>query len=187
MTQHGMAWSNWETWDKSELGQKVRESEKRGMNECCMIHLAVALLEAFLTLFHTIKTTSIREVCVVSTKYIESDIFSHVFRPFALCEMVGMNPEQNSKHVNMLGLARRPLGYARPSLLLLWFGALKSTDHTNLRLSPCKIKHINTYPLIRIKQATNLVTTQKNKTLLVIPQPHCISFLLPSMWIMKQR
>lgn len=92
-TEHKHKWVGAEGGKQGEMvDREKRQKTEWDSNECCMMHLAVvAPWEAFLTLFHTIKTSSIRQVHVASTQHIESDIFSRVFRPFSLCEMVDMN------------------------------------------------------------------------------------------------
>lgn len=95
-------------WRKAENVTEQRgteENRKRDSNECCMMHLAVAPSEAFLTLFHTIKTPSICQLRVVSPKHADSNSFSFffsVFRPFYVCEMLDVNPDTQAASFNRI-------------------------------------------------------------------------------------
>lgn len=156
-TEHKQKWVGAESEKQREVvieRKKEKKERESDSNECCMMHHAAAPWETFLTLFHTIKTTSIRRVHVASTKHIESDIFSHVLGPFSSCEMADMNLDTFDLPVLAESKAREHAGINKETFVLYWAISAsvvllikafrKPTDHTNLGLSLRKQTHKHT-------------------------------------------
>lgn len=148
------------------------------------MHLAVVTWEAFLTLFHTIKTTSICQVHAVTPKHIESDSFFLMFSGHSLslslsvcecvCEILDMNLDTRLFQLTILaesqawkhaGINKETFGLHQAILasVAILIKAFKNPQTTQTSGWGFANKHINTYPLIGVKQATNLVTARRGK------------------------